>query len=64
MKIKIDKEAGAAYIYLVKEPEKLQSTVRSETVSSDLTLDYTPDGKLFGIEILNLDLLDLPNLPE
>ncbi len=59
MHIKIDKDVGTAYIYIADNPEDLKGSVRSEPVNSDLIIDYTPDGKLFGIEILNLKLLDL-----
>lgn len=58
MNIKIDKEAGAAYIYLTKNPENVSGPVRSEPVNADIIIDYTPDGKLFGIEVLNLSLLE------
>ena len=58
MKIVIDKESHAAYIYFVDKPEDLKGSVRSEAVNADLTIDYTEDGKLFGMEVLNLNLLE------
>jgi uncharacterized protein YuzE len=63
MKIKIDKDAGAAYIYLINNADAVSKPVKSEPVNENIILDYSEDGKLFGIEILNLNLLDLTNLP-
>lgn len=62
MKIKIDKEAGAAYIYLYSEHEG--ENLRSEPIDENIVLDYTQDGKLFGIEILSLSILDLEKLDD
>ncbi len=62
MKITIDKEAKVAYIHVIKNPDQYMGNISSEPVNENITLDYTPDGKLFGIEILNLNLLDLSEI--
>ncbi len=47
MKITYDKEADAIYITFV------ETTVTTEHRSKGVSLDYSADGKLAGIEILN-----------
>ena len=47
MKISYDKEADAIYITF------METTVTSEHLGKDVALDYSDDGKLAGIEILN-----------
>lgn len=59
MKIEVDKESGAAYIYITNNTAQLSGPLRSDTINADLVIDYSEDGKIFGIEILNLKLLDL-----
>ncbi len=64
MKIQIDKEAGAAYIYLVDNYEDYIGNIESDPINENITIDYTPEGKLFGIEILSLNILDLKNMKD
>jgi uncharacterized protein YuzE len=47
MLVRVDKEADAIYLELSNEP--IES---SEEVSDGVILDYTADGHLVGIEIL------------
>lgn len=47
MLVRVDKEADAIYLELSDEP--IES---SEEVSDGVILDYTKDGRLVGIEIL------------
>lgn len=64
MKITIDREADAAYIYFLSENEKTHFPLRTMTVDKNVNIDYAKNGKIFGIEILSLSLLDLDNLGE
>jgi len=47
MKITYDKEADAIYITFI------ETTVTTEHIAKGIALDYTKDGNLAGIEILN-----------
>ena len=47
MKITYDKQADAIYITFV------ETTVTTEHLAKGVSLDYSKDGKLAGIEILN-----------
>ncbi len=49
MRLKIDKENDALYFRLDEE-----SIVESEEVENGVILDYDAEGKVVGIEILNL----------
>ncbi|MBU1626148.1 DUF2283 domain-containing protein [bacterium] len=49
MKLKIDKENDALYFRLDET-----GIVESEEVQSGVVLDFNADGKVVGIEILNL----------
>ena len=62
MKIKIDKKSDVAYIYIVDNYDDYIGNIKSDPVNENIILDYTPDGKLFGIEILSLKILDLENM--
>jgi uncharacterized protein YuzE len=58
MRLTYDREADAAYIYLVDKilPGAVKLTVPVETpkeYSGMIHLDFGEDGKLLGIEILN-----------
>lgn len=64
MNITIDKEAGAAYIYLVDNHEEYVGNIKSDPINENIVIDYTPEGKLFGIEILSLNILDLKNMKD
>ena len=64
MKIQIDKEAGAAYIYVVDNYQDYIGNIKSDPINENITIDYTPEGKLFGIEILSLNILDLENMSD
>jgi uncharacterized protein YuzE len=63
MRVRYDKLADAAYIYLT--PQKPGSAVRTyacdpEAVKGHVHLDFDKDGHLIGIEVLNASRL----LPE
>lgn len=63
MKISIDKDSGAAYIYLVDQQKVTPGvSVRTVTADENVNIDYDKDGNLIGIEILALSILDLGNL--
>lgn len=62
MKIKIDKKSDVAYIYVVDNYQDYIGNIKSDPINENITIDYTPDGKLFGIEILSLNILDLENM--
>ncbi len=49
MKLKVDKENDALYFRLDES-----SILESEEVQPGIILDYNADGKVVGIEILNL----------
>ena len=52
MKFEYDKEADAAYIYLVY-PVKDGQSERTVELKENIILDFDGDGKLLGVEILN-----------
>jgi uncharacterized protein YuzE len=52
MKIEIDKEANAAYIY-VKTQIDDGEVAKTIEVNDSIILDFNKDGKLIGIEVLN-----------
>lgn len=52
MKIEYDKEADAAYIYLVEDIGDGKA-VRTIQLNDNIILDFDADGKLIGIEVLN-----------
>lgn len=62
MKITIDKVANAAYLYFISDSEHKKSKLRTVPVDENIVIDYTEEGKLFGIEILSLEILNLENL--
>jgi len=49
MKISYDPEVDALYIYLLE----IQA-VESEEIATDIIVDFAEDGKVVGIEILNV----------
>jgi len=49
MKISHDPEVDALYIYLLE----IQA-VESEEIATDIIVDFAEDGKVVGIEILNV----------
>jgi len=49
MRLKVDKESDALYFRLDES-----SIVESEEVQAGVILDFNADGKVVGIEILNL----------
>ncbi|MEK7672301.1 MAG: DUF2283 domain-containing protein [Patescibacteria group bacterium] len=63
MKITIDKEANAAYIYLLPKNGKYYP-LTTITADENVNIDYTKDNQLFGIEILDLDLLDMNHIKD
>jgi uncharacterized protein YuzE len=50
MKFTYDKEADAAYIYL----RKICKSSRTQRIADNIILDFDANGKLLGIEILNI----------
>ncbi len=52
MKFEYDKEADAAYIYLVY-PIKEKEAKNTVELKENIILDFDADGKLLGVEILN-----------
>lgn len=54
MKLTYDPEADALYIQL---RAVAPGTARCENLTDDVTLDYGPDGKLAGIEVLDASAL-------
>ncbi|MBS3076861.1 DUF2283 domain-containing protein [Candidatus Pacearchaeota archaeon] len=52
MKIEIDREVDAAYIY-AKSHIGEGEAVKTIEVNEDIILDFDVNGKLIGIEILN-----------
>lgn len=56
--VKLDKEAGAAYITLLpREIVKGEVKLTLHADDSDVLLDYDEKGRLIGIEILDLNIL-------
>ena len=49
MKVTIDPRRNVAYIHLREKTEEVE-TIR---ISDELVLDIAPDGRLYGIELLN-----------
>ncbi|MDI6736287.1 MAG: DUF2283 domain-containing protein [bacterium] len=49
MRLKVDKESDALYFRLDES-----SIVESEEVQSGVILDFNADGKIVGVEMLNL----------
>ena len=49
MRIRVDPESDALYFRL-----KEGTIEESEAISPDIILDYDPEGKIMGIEIINL----------
>ena len=49
MKINYDPEADALYIYLLEV-----QAIESEEIAPDIIVDFCEDGKVIGIEILNV----------
>lgn len=54
MRVTVDTRAGAAYIYLAGDKIRAAATTSAAT---DINLDFDVDGRLIGVELLNLDLL-------
>ena len=61
-KITVDKKAGAAYIYI--REIKTEAVKNSIPLNTDYILDFDINNELLGIEVLNLDSLDLDMLHE
>jgi uncharacterized protein YuzE len=56
MRLKVDKENDALYFRLDES-----SIVESEEVQPGVVLDFNADGKVVGIEILNLSIRMTPD---
>ncbi|RJQ21469.1 DUF2283 domain-containing protein [Candidatus Woesearchaeota archaeon] len=52
MKLEYDKEADAAYLYL-EHPPKDGTVKKTVEFQKDIILDFSHDGKLLGVEVLN-----------
>ncbi|MDI6738713.1 MAG: DUF2283 domain-containing protein [Nanoarchaeota archaeon] len=52
MKLTYDKEADAAYVYLVRHIRRGEAK-KNIKVIGNMVLDFNDNGKLLGIEILN-----------
>ena len=52
MKLEYDKEVDAAYIY-IKYPIKDGECVKTIELNDNIFIDYSKDGRLLGVEILN-----------
>jgi len=52
MKIEYDKEADAAYIYMVEDIGNGEA-VKTIQLNDNIILDFNSEGKLLGIEILD-----------
>ncbi len=52
MRIEYDKDVDAGYIYLVDEIKDGEA-VKTIELEPNIILDFSKDGKLLGIEILN-----------
>lgn len=64
MRITIDKKADAAYVYLLDNYEEYVGDIKSDPINENIVVDYTPEGKIFGIEILSLNIMDLKNMKD
>ena len=54
MRVTFDEEADAAYIDIVEDPLEPLETVSVEAIlPSMINLDFDPDGRLVGIEVLD-----------
>ena len=63
MRIIVDKNADAFYIsFLKKEDEKPGGVANTIIADGNVNIDYDKDGKLVGIEVLSLNILDLEEL--
>ena len=62
MKIEIDKEVDAAYIYL-EDQSKTGEVARTITVNENIILDFDSSNRLVGIEVLNASK-NLPKLQQ
>lgn len=49
MKITYDSEVDAVYIRLIDEPTQ----VTTQRLSEDIAINYAPDGRIVGMEILD-----------
>ena len=62
MKIEIDKEVDAAYIYL-EDQIRTEEAARTITVNENIILDFDSSNRLVGIEVLNASK-NLPKLQQ
>lgn len=59
-----DSEAGATYVYAI---EDYHGPVQTTTLYEDefmVNVDRTPAGRMIGIEIVGVRLVDITDLPE
>ena len=52
MKITYDKEGDVAYVY-IKDNIKDGECAKTVELNEDISIDYSKDGRLLGVEILN-----------
>jgi len=63
MRISVDKSADALYISFTKKEDDYPGMATSTIIADgNVNIDYDKDGKLLGIEILSLNILDLNEL--
>lgn len=56
MKLDYDSEADAAYLWLDETGIEVANTVPGEDEAEGINLDFSADGKLLGIEILDASM--------
>ena len=59
MKIKYGAEAQAAYINLTNEKSYWGIVDHTQELTDNVFVDWKKDGTLYGIEILNVDKVDM-----
>lgn len=52
--LEVDQENGLAYLYLDRPGNKVGVT---QVINDYMNLDYDDDGRLIGIEFMNLDMM-------
>jgi uncharacterized protein YuzE len=63
MRIIVDKESSLIYISFVKKEDDYPGIAANTViVDENINIDYDKEGKLVGIEILALSILDLEQL--
>lgn len=58
-----DELAGAGYLYLRYGVKRGEADMRVEQAKQQRSLEYDSEGRLLGIDFLNLECVDLTDLP-